>query len=300
MKPLKPLLASNVEDFSKLRFPAMVSPKLDGVRATVYGGVLYSRSLKPIPNRFVQEAFKHLPDGTDGELIVGEPNDDPYRRTVSIVMSDDKPLDLHGGMPTRFWIFDNSVSPLPFQSRWAGLLPLDSGNVRIVSHNVVNSLDELALAETTFLQAGYEGLMYRNPNGRYKNGRSSEKEQILLKVKRFKDAEARIVDCYEEMENTNAAYTNELGRTARSSAKAGKVGKGQLGGFHCIGAGGDYDGVEFDVSSSSIPHSERVKIWKDRVFWKDVMIVYKYFPTGGDTRPRHPIYKGVRDARDLH
>lgn len=294
MSTSKPLLASNVTDFTKLKFPALVSPKLDGVRATVYGGVLHSRSLKPIPNVHVQAKFKHLPDGTDGELIVGEPNQDPYRRTVSVVMSDDKPAD-----EVRFWIFDNSVSPLPFQSRWYGLLPLDGGDVRIVPHTAVASLEELSQAETLFLQAGYEGLMYRDPNGRYKNGRSSEREQILLKVKRFVDAEARVVAVYEEMENTNESFTNELGRTARSSAKAGKVGKGQLGGFHVVGVGGDYDGVEFDVSSSSITHDLRRLWWNDPETLVGQLLVYKYFPTGGDTRPRHPIFKGWRSPEDM-
>lgn len=290
----KPMLASNVEDFTKLRFPALVSPKLDGVRATVYGGVLYSRSLKPIPNANVQARFKHLPDGTDGELIVGLPSDDPYRKTVSVVMSDDKPAD-----DVTFWIFDNACSPLPFRSRWAGLMELDNGPVRVVPHNVASSLEELSMAETAFLTAGYEGLMYRDPDGPYKHGRSSEREGWLLKVKRFKDAEARIVGAYEEMENQNTAFTNELGRTARSSAKAGKVGKGRLGGFHCVGVGGSYDGVEFDVASGAMCHEMREELWPIRDSFTGKLLVYKYFPTGGDTRPRHPIFKGFRDVRDL-
>jgi DNA ligase 1 len=298
MKPQKPLLATNVEDFSKLRFPAFVSPKLDGVRATVYDGILYSRSLKPIPNKFVQELFCGLPEGADGELIVGEPNEDPYRKTVSIVMSDDKPLDFYGST-VRFFIFDNAVSPLGFQDRYVGLQSIDSPNVVIVPHLPIGSLASLEQAESAFLQAGYEGLMYRSPDGIYKHGRSSEREQILLKVKRFKDAEARIVEAYEEMENNNVAFKNELGRTARSSAKGGKVGKSQLGGFHVVGVGGDYDGVAFDVSSSSIVHTDRVKFWEGRENYKGQLLTYKYFPTGGDTRPRHPIFKGFRDVRDL-
>src|SRR5216684_92514 len=90
----KPMLAlSKLPDFTKLRFPLLVSPKLDGVRATVQGGRLRSRSLKEIPNKNVQDLFRNLPEGTDGELIHGQPWNDPYRRTISIVMSDDKPAD---------------------------------------------------------------------------------------------------------------------------------------------------------------------------------------------------------------
>jgi len=301
---LKPLLASNVEDYSKLKFPAYVSPKLDGVRAMMQNGRLVSRSLKPIPNKNVQEMFKGLPEGLDGELIVGSPTNDPYRKTVSVVMSDNKPVDFYGDETVKFYVFDR-ITNMPFKARLSFFQHLaeeyanEFPNLVVVPQILVGSLADLETAETEFLQAGYEGLMYRDPEGIYKHGRSSEREQILLKVKRFCDAEARIIEAYEEMENQNESFKNELGRTARSSAKAGKVGKGQLGGFHCVGVGGVYDGVAFDVSSSSITHNLRRAFWIDRADFPGRLVTYKYFPTGGDTRPRHPIFKGFRDTRDL-
>jgi DNA ligase-1 len=216
-------------------------------------------------------------------------------------MSDDKPLDFYPGTTTYFNVFDNAINPKGFSGRFDDLAPLIEGpNVRVVPHNICACLEDLEKAEAFFLEAGFEGLMYRDPDGIYKHGRSSEREQILLKVKRFKDAEATIVACYEEQENQNESFKNELGRTARSSAKAGKTGKGQLGGFHCVGvAGGEYAGVEFDVSSSSITHDLRRAYWAGRDNYLGKLIVYKYFPTGGDTRPRHPVFKGFRDVRDL-
>jgi DNA ligase-1 len=297
-KTFKPMLASNVEDFSKLRFPALVSPKLDGVRATVQNGILLSRSLKPIPNKNVQALFKGLPEGLDGELIVGDPSNDPYRRTVSVVMSDDKPVDFYAGERIRFCVFDRQ-GPLPFVSRLAPLADIEHPDVRLVPHSAVGSVEDLEMCETEYLSRGYEGLMYRDPNGPYKSGRSSEREGWLLKVKRFKDAEAVIIGCEPEMENQNAAFTNELGRTARSSAKAGKVAKDTLGKFNGRGVGGDYDGVEFDIAVSSLTHADRAAYWQKREELVGKVVVYKYFPTGGDTRPRHPIFKGFRDGRDF-
>jgi ATP-dependent DNA ligase len=98
----KPLLAATVKDVQALRFPLLASQKLDGIRATVQGGRLLSRTLKEIPNRYVQEMFADLPNGLDGELIVGDPiAPDAYRQTVSVVMSDDKPAD-----GVRFYMFD--------------------------------------------------------------------------------------------------------------------------------------------------------------------------------------------------
>lgn len=298
----RPMLAlSKLPDFRMLRFPLLVSPKLDGVRATVQGGQLLSRSLKPIPNKNVQALFKGLPEGADGELIHGNAFDDPYRRTVSVVMSDDKPAD-----GIRLFIFDRFIGqdtvPLRgFFSRLNSIRALgleERFEVVIVPHYPISNVEDLGEHEQEFLLQGFEGLMLRDPEGPYKQGRSTEAEGWLMKVKRYADAEARIVSYYEEMENQNVAFTNELGRTSRSSHQAGKVGKNRLGGFHVVGVGGTYDGIEFDVPSGAIPHAMREELWKDRSLVGS-LLVYKYFPLGSDTRPRHPIFKGLRDKRDL-
>lgn len=293
----KPMLATNVEDFLSLRFPFFVSPKLDGVRASMQGGQLLSRSLKPIPNKNVQDLFRNLPEGIDGELIVGNPADDPYRRTVSVVMSDDKPAK-----DVKLYIFDRfAEKSVPWLTRYQGVkaLGLDTiYEVAVVPHFPVHNLEEMEKCEEEFLTRGYEGLMIRDPQGPYKQGRSSEREGWLLKVKRFEDGEARILAYYEEMENHNVAFTNELGRTARSSHKAGKVGKNRLGGFNCVGVGGRYDGIEFDVASGAMCHEMREKLWKTRDLVGH-LLTYKFFPKGGDEKPRHPIFKGFRDPRDL-
>jgi DNA ligase-1 len=294
----KPMLASNVEEFETLKFPALVSPKLDGIRASMQEGKLLSRSLKPIPNKRIQRLFSILPEGTDGELIQGNPADDPYRRTLSIVMSDDKPID-----GVRLYIFDRyAPSIVPFVNRFQGVnewyqspklmtayenMAGYEAPIKIVPHLPVATLAELEACEQEFLSRGYEGLMMRSLTGPYKTGRSSVKEGYLLKVKRFRDAEARIEDYYEEMENQNVAFTNELGRTARSSHKAGKVGKNQLGGFHVIGVGGTYDGIRFDVPSGAMCHDMRKELWKTRDL-VDKLVIYKYFPTGGDIKAEAP------------
>ena len=101
----KPLLASDA-DLATLRFPVLASPKLDGIRAIVIDGVVMSRSLKPIPNKYVQSLFRGC-EHFDGELIVGEPiSKTCYRDTVSHVMSHDK-KDFDVG----FHVFDHIALP---------------------------------------------------------------------------------------------------------------------------------------------------------------------------------------------
>ena len=56
----KPMLAATLEPPFAVKYPVLVSRKLDGIRATIQGCVVLSRSLKPIPNRHVQQLFSHL------------------------------------------------------------------------------------------------------------------------------------------------------------------------------------------------------------------------------------------------
>lgn len=72
MNKVKPLLSCEVP-LDKVSFPIYVSTKFDGIRALVIDGVVYSRSLKPIRNKHVQNLFgKPEYEGFDGELVVGD------------------------------------------------------------------------------------------------------------------------------------------------------------------------------------------------------------------------------------
>lgn len=295
----KPLLAATCEDVENIKYPVLVSKKLDGVRATVQGGQLLSRALKPIPNRYVQELFSGLPEELDGELVVGDPcAEDAYRTTVSLIMSDNKPLDFFGDRRVMYHVFDLH-EPMVFKQRLEDAAKVIKGkpSVQIVQHVLVNSSEELSELEAAWLAEGNEGVMVRSVDGRYKEGRSTIKEGILQKVKRFKDAEAIVVGVFEEMENTNEAKTNALGRTERSTAKAGKVGKGTLGGFEVEGVTA-YPGVRFDIGCG-FTKQQREDLWEDRKSLVGKVVVFKYFPLGSDTRPRFPVWKAFRDRRDM-
>jgi len=290
--PVKPMLAGKVEDVNALRYPVLASPKLDGIRGTMQGGVLLSRSLKPIANKNVQKKFAHLPEGSDGEFIVGDPTaKDCYQKTNSVIMSHDKPADA-----VRFYAFD-FIDTLQFEVRYAAVVKEVSGldGVCIVPQISVKDAEELLRIEAAYLEMGYEGVMVRDPQGPYKHGRSSTKEGILLKLKRFEDAEAEILGGYEKMHNANEAFTNELGRTARSTAKAGLVGTEELGGF---GVRDLASGVEFEVGSG-FDAAQRKAFWSRRETLRGKIIKYKSFKIGVKDKPRHPIFLGFRDKADM-
>ena len=220
----KVMLATDAE-LDKLRFPLLASPKLDGIRAYVRDGVVYSRSNKPIPNKWVQGQFKHL-EHLDGELIVGSPTSHTvYRDTVSHVMARDKE-----NFAITFYAFDY-VRDLDdrFQNRLVYITKYTGPVIVTLHQEVIHSLDSLLSYEEAMLNHGYEGLILRDPDAPYKMGRSTVKEGYLLKLKRFVDAEAVVIGFEERMHNGNEATVSELGRTKRSSHKAGKSGRGDLG-----------------------------------------------------------------------
>lgn len=290
MKLFKPLLAGRVDSLTDLRYPVLMSQKLDGVRATVQGGQLLSRTLKPIPNRFVQAAFAGLPDGYDGELIAGDPTaPDAYRRTVSIVMSDDKPIG-----DVKFHLFDQyGVQPFHIRIKAVqyAIEHLSATPLAYVEHVEIANAEDLQHALEFMVANGAEGVMTRNPQGRYKEGRSTAKEQILIKHKMFEDADAVVVGTYELLQNNNPAMTNALGRTERSTAKGGKVGKDTLGGFNlrdCV------SGVEFSCGTG-LDDDTRAELWAVRDTLVGKVVTYKYFPTGSDTRPRFPVFMRFRE-----
>ena len=291
----KPMLAGTMKDTSKLRFPMLASQKYDGIRATVQGGRLLSRTLKDIPNKFVQELFKGLPEGLDSELIVGDPlAPDAYRKTVSLVMSDDKPLGWFSPDAVRLYTFDKyGEEGFAKRLRNAQIAVSPFHHVELVTHIAVANLEELDWFEAGLLAKGAEGVMLRSYEGPYKEGRSTENEGYLLKVKRFADSEAEITGVFEEMYNANEAFGNELGRTARSSAKAGLVPKGTLGGFEVRDL---KTGVNFSIGAG-FTAAERKQFWDNSPIGQ--VVKYKYFPSGSKDKPRHPIYLGMRDKRDM-
>lgn len=300
MSAFKPMLSATVDDATKLRFPLLASNKLDGVRAIVRNGVLVSRNLKPIPNHHVQQLFGRSElEGLDGELIMGDPADPAaFRLTSSAVMS-------HEGEPAvTFYVFDLVIPDpdLTFSARLAilqaKLKELKRRDVKLLDQATVHGQDELDAFETLSLDRGYEGVMLRSASGLYKHGRSTFKEHGLMKLKRFADAEAKVLGFEEQLHNANEATTNALGAKERSTKKAGMVGKGTLGALKVVGLNGPYKGVEFNIGSG-FDDAQRADIWNNQKAWVNQTVKYKYFPIGSKTAPRFPVFLGVRNKADM-
>lgn len=292
----RPTLACAAE-MDKLVFPMLASPKLDGIRCSIVNNVALTRSLKGIPNKAISRYLSH-PDfsGIDGELIVGEPTaHDVYNKTVSQVMAHDKGLE-----GVAYHVFDMHNVTGTFEVRYEHLTSKVTegfGDIpfKIVGQTLIRNAEELMDYEQIHVALGYEGVMLRSPYAPYKFGRSTAREGYLLKVKRFSDFDGEIVGFEEEMFNGNEAQINELGRTKRSTAKAGLVGKGTLGAFKVRDP---ESGVEFNVGTG-MTAEQRKQFWGTRDELLGQFIKYKCFEVGRLIAPRHPVFLGLRSKLDL-
>lgn len=297
---IKPMLAVEAV-LPQLRYPLLASPKLDGIRYLGINGEARTRSLKLFPNAHVQKVLHdHAFDGLDGELIVGDPTaKDCMQQCTSHLMSKDKVFRFS------LYVFDRHDMPeKEYIGRWSRIEHIEDLNqtfanefmkVQLVPQTLIRSEESLLAFEEQQLELGYEGLILRDPKGKYKFGRSTMKEQYLVKMKRFKDSEAIILGFEEQMFNGNEKMVNELGRTKRSSAKAGLVGKNTLGALIVQDC---ETGVQFNIGTG-MDDKLRAEIWAKRDKYLQRIVKYKYFPVGVKDAPRHPVFLGFRDPRDM-
>ncbi len=156
------MLAANAPE--ELQYPVYVSPKLDGIRCLIKDGVALSRSLKPIPNKFIQSVLgtEEL-NGFDGEITVGPPtHSNVMQTTMSAVMSQE------GEPEFKFSVFDCWLEPkLPFDKRTKQDLPINSPCIDILPQALVHDKDSLLTYEKQVLAEGFEGVMIRDPKGPY-------------------------------------------------------------------------------------------------------------------------------------
>lgn len=308
--------------FKSLKYPLLVSPKLDGIRCVtrtvpildvdsdfttydtgIYKNVCLSRELKELPSSQVQRAFCNFSD-LDGELIVGNETDfGVYNRTQSHIMSVSKPAEsLHYRV---FDTCDDSLRALPFEDRLEhaeGLIKAyttqmgisKNTSISIVPHILCKTYDELIEQEELRLEEGYEGLMMRDPNGYYKCNRGTFKEGLIYKLKRFQDDEALITGFEEANVNNNEQTRDERGYATRSAKKEGLVAADTLGKFIVV-----WNSMELRVAPGVFTHKQRKEIWDNREQHLYKYLKFRYFSKGVKNLPRFPRALGFRDKIDM-
>jgi DNA ligase-1 len=163
-----------------------ISEKLDGIRARWTGTELITRNGNVIhtPAWFVKDFPAQV---LEGELWLARNN---FEQTVSIVLRG-KPNE--DWQDIKFMLFDLPEHKGKFNQRLAELQHV----VDSVTSPYLVVIPQFKLANHTQLKAkleevvaqGAEGLMLHHQDAHYQNGRSAD----LLKLKKYQDAEARVI-----------------------------------------------------------------------------------------------------------
>jgi DNA ligase-1 len=233
-----------------------MSEKLDGVRAYWDGKSFISRLGNPfhVPDWFLEK----LPSTPlDGELWGGRKL---FQRTVSIVRRQDKGDQWK---QIQYVVFDAPAMKEPFEKRieYCDQLIARDKPPYVIAHKhercrgVDHLREELARVEAL----GGEGLMLRKPGSLYEAGRSSS----LLKVKSFRDAEAKILE-----------HVPGTGRH-----------KGRMGSLLVQMP----DGTEFNIGTG---FSDAEREAPPPI---GTVVTYRYQELSEAGVPRFPSYVGVRD-----
>lgn len=280
---MKPNLAEAYDSCRSLTWPKYASPKLDGIRATVQKGKLLSRSLKLIPNQAVRELLASC-EGLDGELICGPSTaPDVYNRTYRKIMAEKEDVK-----DVIFYAFDLLDLTAPYKTRLQELqLRLLPPLAMVLPQHLLQSEVSLTNYYAEMLSQGYEGAILRNPEAMYKQGRSTAASQDMLKLKPFEDSEGQVLAFYEAMENQNSAFTNELGKTDRSTHAENLVPKGMLGGFVVKVQNGKFAGTTTNIAPGKLTHAERTFIWNNPADFLHKVLSFRHLPHGAVDAPRH-------------
>jgi DNA ligase 1 len=298
----KPMLGETIpnNDVDSLPYPLGATYKADGIRALKLNGSMKSRTLKPIKNAKINEILTaYLPENADGEIIVG----DTFQQTTSAVMRETTSLNFKGVVTFYWfdWVRENNLKE-PYKDRSQGIVdyleahPVTNEQLRIVPliPKVIANKEQLLDFEKEALEKSFEGVMLRTMNSPYKCGRSTLKQAFLLKLKRFVDDEATIIDFDELCHNENEKTRDERGFAKRSSHKENLVAAGRLGAFKVQ----NKEGTVFKIGTG-LNEAQREEYWENRESLRGKLVKYKYFPIGVKEAPRHPVFLGFRDEDDM-
>lgn len=310
---IKPMLARDVDE-SKLMFPLMLLPKIDGSFAFIQNSTLYARSLKLHENIFTTNLYSN-PDfeGLRGELIVGynPVAPDLCRNTSSALRT------IQGQPSTTLWCFDyvtHDTKDLPYEKRYELLqgavekLQQKYNYIKIIPAHYVNSLEQYHELRNKFLSEGYEGVVLRDPKAKHKEGRSSAVKPELFRYKPWSSAEIKVTNLVEEMQNTNEAKKNALGKTERSSHKDNKVPKGTLGAIQgtLVTPLRDYTGkvvadvgTFITVSTGCLTAKDCKYYWDNPSEMLDKIVEFSYMSFGLKDNGRFNQFKRIRSPNDM-
>lgn len=317
-KPIKPQLADDV-DFDTLTYPCWGLPKIDGVRGLQPRDKLVGRSLDEFKGFGLTEYFSDFyHEGFDGEITLGsspvaEPGESLCAQTTGACgafKGVTQVADFH------WWLFDlvtPDTASLPYRQRYellsAKLTAQKDQRLHLVPYEVINNKQEALDLCAKYLAAGFEGAIFRNPDAPHKEGRPTKGGQQLMRYKPWADFEILVTSVIEEETNTNEAKKNTLGKTERSSAKAGKVKNGKVGAVVGVVAKDVlcpltgrvlfHKGKEITAGAGRMKDAEAKAFFENQALIVGQIAKIKHLAYGVMDQPRMATFECLRDPVDM-
>lgn len=268
--PTHPIQLAKPFEMRKCKFPCLISPKLDGLRAKFKGGTFYSRK----GHKFV--GLTALTENM--RILIGQLRDDlpPYSEFEfdGELMVDGEHFNEISGQIRAFTEADNAhyyIFDVPClqQPQWLRCAFLDRlaltrsfPNITFVPHTTVTSLDAIHLKYGEYQAQGYEGAIVKQEQGLYQDARTWD----WMKLKSTETADCRVLDVFEG---------------------EGKY-KGMVGGLVV-----NFNGKQVRVGSG-LKDSQRMYWWddQDEIIGRVVEVAYHEVTPDGSLR--HPRFKCIR------
>lgn len=288
-------------EIDNIKFPAIASPKIDGVRGLCTGDGVVGRSLRAFNNVSFTRATECLRgSGLDFEITVGDPTDQHVcNRTTSFLNT--KNSSTPDGAVT-FHVFDSFLYPdMKYVDRLAVAAKTAIALREVVQKNAGVSLVIVPWAHvfdtvsakhiiSTHMTDGYEGSIVRLASAPYKFGRATVKEAAYLRFKYFAIEDAIVKSINEGSTNNNVATTDLRGRTKRSSAAAGKVPNKTVGSLECIDV---KSGAHITVGAGAMTAAQRKHYFENPEELIGARIKYKHMPYGAKEGKRMPTFTAL-------
>ncbi len=292
----KVMLAANEQpNLDELTYPVLASGKIDGVRVCVQEGqCVAGRSLKPSVNQHVMTQLSDpVFEGMDGELTLADESWNDFNANQSAIMTKSgkpRPLTFHvfDSMDERALLknaYDRKNYAKQHVEALSDCIELDGITLRFCQQVLVHSADELRMMYDDYRNLGYEGLIVMDPTAKYKHGRSTLKQGIMLKLKPSEDSEATIVGMEELMRNLDAGNTK---------CKENLVPGDMMGKLNII-----WNGLRFNIGTG-FTEAQRIEMWQNQDKYLGKLAKFKFMEVHKGTGiPRSPVFVGIRHKDDL-
>lgn len=304
------MLGSNTPfDINDLQYPVAVTYKKDGIRAEIKTKI-QSRSLKPIPNKQVNEFLEPIREFASNinRLIEGEIyiHGLPLNEISMFVNSTDintrgfhnkiKKYLREGGLTHPFHYYTKLPSNIEFyifdcigninESYTHRIARLKDFNIpegiQVAYPSLIHTAEDLKLFYDLAISEGYEGLVLRDPYGKYKLGRSTFNEQLFLKMKPIETLTGTIIGVTERLKNTNHSFADERGYATKRNTLGNKKNTGIAAALVVM-----YKGIEIRVTAVGT-EEYRKKLYNNVDEFIGRKIKFKGLLVGKKHAPRHP------------